>query len=301
VTAVCNHVRASLGISTGQPTEQIARYARHLDGAIFQASQSHAETMIEFRWQQPLGGRFQLLRPIGDLSGGGAGGQTLLARDRGTGRLVVVKASTTPETVLAVQIESTVLGILNRCYREQGYPPRHHPVPELIAPATGVDPNVPDLPPLYFAQEYVESPFRPLPDVMHRPDRPGERPVALRVLAALARLLVVAHGEGIVHGDLNERKPEHVFWDALAERVKVIDWGSADCREIGSPRRHHELADVWGVVALFERVLRASANPPAPLPKWAQSVVENGSATGDLSRGLQSAAELVALVEDLTP
>lgn len=65
-------------------------------------------------------------------------------------------------------------------------------------------------------QEYVDEPYRPVPELV---EAGLSEQKALAICRQFASLLHQVHSQGIIYTDL---KPEHIYWNS--DQIKVIDW-----------------------------------------------------------------------------
>lgn len=239
---------------------------------------------------QQFAGRYNLLRQIGVNTGGGAAGEAWLARDTQSNalsdELVVVKMSTYDSgTIYQVRTEARVLQRLREVFERSGagsprWTGRAIPVPYLFAGPVPIhdrgnaraSDNVDR--PVYLVEEYLTEPFVALPELAR--GRSGWAPFnALELAEALAEVLKLAHQVPIVHGDLNDRKVEHIFWDPRGRRLKVIDWGIADDAQVVE-RRHLPNDDIQGLGTLFHYMMTGEPyGRGSALPDWADRIVRS--------------------------
>ncbi len=238
---------------------------------------------------QRFAGRYAILREIGVGAGGGASGQAFLAQDTTSGAHVVLKLSTqSSDSIYQIRTESRVLQILAESFGTNGQTDDWDgqiPVPILIqasAQPSG-DSRV------YLVEEFVQTPLDSLVELVRRRTDGWSPFNALEVADALARMLELVHANGVIHGDLNDRKPEHVFWDPRGRTLKVIDWGIADFPGV-LQRRHLPRSDIDGVGGLLHYMLTGNSRERGgSVPDWAGAIIGR---CGGQRGAFQTATEL---------
>ncbi|MFN8637575.1 MAG: hypothetical protein U0893_27295 [Chloroflexota bacterium] len=227
---------------------------------------------------QILAGRYALGAEIGLGTGGGAAGQAFLAVDTRTGHQVVVKLSTrAQDTIYQVRTEAIVLDLLRQAFQRSNDPVwKGRPIPiPLLYEGPGERPQLQNDNRAFLVEEYVTTPYVPLPELVARGSAGWSPLNALQLLEALTQLVEFAHANNVIHGDLNDLKVEHVFWDPVGQQLKLIDWGIADHPGVVE-RRHQRNSDVQGLGTLFHYMLTGKTRSrDGKLDEgWAEEIVQ---------------------------